>query len=143
MTSPASPFVCSRRAALLTAGAVGVTELGACSTSASSAGGGGQAQSVTGGKDLAKTTDIPVGGGKIFTAAGVIVTQPAAGQFKAFSDICTHAGGIIDRVAGGIMQCPLHGSEFSVKDGSVVQGPATQPLPEKTVTVAGGSISVA
>lgn len=146
MTSSPLPLVCSRRAALLAAGAAGVTGLTACSASGSAtgdAGDGGGAQSTVGGKDLARTTDIPVGGGKVFTAAGVVVTQPTAGQFKAFSDICTHMGAVIDRVADGVMQCPLHGSEFSVKDGSVVQGPATQPLPEKTVTVAGGDISVA
>jgi nitrite reductase/ring-hydroxylating ferredoxin subunit len=142
--APFPPVLCGRRAALLAAGAVGIAGLAACSGGSSSANTtSGADASAAGGADLAKTTDIPVGGGKIFAAAGVIVTQPTAGTFKAFSDICTHQGSPIDQVHDGVMECPLHHSEFSIKDGSVVQGPATQPLPEKTVTVSGGSISVA
>src|SRR5690349_10767666 len=41
---------------------------------------------------LAKTSDIPVNGGKIFGDHGVVVTQPVAGEFKAFSCVCTHKG---------------------------------------------------
>ncbi|HME64867.1 MAG TPA: hypothetical protein VKG61_08250, partial [Streptosporangiaceae bacterium] len=33
---------------------------------------------------------IPVGGGTIFTAARVVVTQPVRGQYRAFSAVCTH-----------------------------------------------------
>jgi Rieske Fe-S protein len=137
-------FVCGRRAALLAAGAVGIGGLAACGSGSGATGAqGGGSSSAGGGSDLATKADIPVGGGKIFADAGVIITQPTAGTFKAFSDICTHQGAAIDRVSGGIMQCPLHGSEFSIKDGSVVQGPATQPLPEKTVTVSGDNLTVA
>lgn len=145
MTDSTPSFVCGRRAALLAAGVVGVGGLAACSGSGSGATGGqgGGAGSGGGGTDLATKADIPVGGGKIFASAGVIITQPTAGTFKAFSDVCTHQGATIDQVAKGIMQCPLHHSEFSIKDGSVVQGPATQPLPEKTVTVTGDNLSVA
>ncbi|MEO7069694.1 MAG: hypothetical protein ABI131_04295, partial [Nostocoides sp.] len=89
MARSALPFVCGRRAALLAAGVVGIGGLAACSSGGTSGegepvgqgGGGGGA----GGADLAKTTDIPVGGGKIFAGAGVILTQPTAGEFKAFS----------------------------------------------------------
>ena len=34
-------------------------------------------------------------------------------------------------------------SEFGVKNGSVVSGPAPSPLPEQSVTVAGGKITLA
>jgi hypothetical protein len=34
---------------------------------------------------LARTSDIPVAGGKIFSTEKVVVTQPVAGQFKAFT----------------------------------------------------------
>ena len=82
-----------------------------------------------------KTSEIPVGGGKIFTAQKVVVTQPTAGQFKAFSAICTHQGCMVEKVSGGTIDCPCHGSTFSITDGSVKGGPAPRPLPEKTVTV--------
>jgi Rieske Fe-S protein len=100
-----------------------------------SGGGGGQA--------LAKTTDIPVGGGKVFDAQKVVVTQPTAGQFKAFSAVCTHMGCSVSGVSDGVIVCPCHGSKFHVADGSVANGPATSPLPAKQVTVSGGEITLA
>ncbi len=127
----------------MAAGVVGIGGLAACSSGGTSGQGEPTDGGNVGGSNLATKADIPVGGGKIFASAGVIITQPTAGTFKAFSDICTHQGATIDRVSSGIMQCPLHGSEFSITDGSVVQGPATQPLPEKSVTVTGDNISVA
>ncbi len=42
------------------------------------------------GQVLAQASDIPEGGGTIFADEQVVVTQPEAGQFKAFSAICTH-----------------------------------------------------
>ncbi len=96
-----------------------------------------------GGKPLGAASEIPVGGGKVYTAAQVVVTQPAAGQFRAFSAVCTHAQCLVDQVAMGTINCPCHGSRFSVKDGSVVAGPAPSPLPPRNVTMAGGQITVA
>jgi Rieske Fe-S protein len=40
------------------------------------------------------------------------------------------------------INCNCHGSKFSITDGSVVNGPATKPLPARTVTVTGDSVSV-
>jgi Rieske Fe-S protein len=91
---------------------------------------------------LARTSDIPVGGGKIFDAQKVVVTQPAAGQFKAFSAICTHMGCTVGSVSGGLIKCPCHGSEYSIQDGSVKGGPAPKALPAKQVTVTGDEIVV-
>jgi Rieske Fe-S protein len=36
--------------------------------------------------------------------------------------------------------CPCHGSVFSVKDGSVLGGPAPAPLPAVDVSVKGGEV---
>ena len=96
-----------------------------------------------GGQPLGAVSEIPVGGGKVFTAAQVVVTQPAAGQFRAFSAVCTHAQCLVDRVAMGTIDCPCHGSRFSVKDGSVAAGPAPSPLPPRNIAVHGGKITLA
>ncbi len=84
---------------------------------------------------LARTSDIPEGGGKVFEAEKVIVTQPTKGTFKGFSATCTHTGCIIDKVAEGAIICPCHGSRFGLADGSVQKGPATKPLPAEAITV--------
>ncbi|MET8564233.1 Rieske (2Fe-2S) protein [Streptomyces flaveolus] len=92
------------------------------------------------GKALARTSDIPEGGGKVFKEEKVVVTQPKKGDFKAFSAICTHQGCVVDRVADGTIDCPCHGSRFRVTDGSVAHGPAVRPLPQRPITVDGKSI---
>lgn len=87
---------------------------------------------------LAATGDVPVGGGMI--VAGVVVTQPAEGDFRAFSSTCTHQGCTVSDVSDGIISCPCHGSRYSAEDGSVEQGPATEALPEVGITVEGDQI---
>ena len=74
--------------------------------------------------------DVPVGGGVILDKEKLVVTQPEAGTFKAFSSTCTHQGCTVTKVADGTIDCPCHGSTFSVEDGSVQGGPAPSPLPE-------------
>ncbi|MFD5704033.1 Rieske (2Fe-2S) protein [Streptomyces lasiicapitis] len=92
------------------------------------------------GPELAKTADIPVGGGKVFGAEKVVVTQPAEGEFKAFSSVCTHQGCTVREVDGGTINCPCHGSRFRVADGAVAGGPAPRPLPPRAIDVRGNSI---
>ncbi|KOV57052.1 Rieske (2Fe-2S) protein [Streptomyces sp. MMG1121] len=96
-----------------------------------------------GGTALAKTSDIPEGGGKIFKDQGVVVTQPTAGTYKAFSAKCTHQGCTVGSVANGVIVCPCHNSHFSATDGSVKQGPATQPLAAEKIAVSGENITLA
>lgn len=95
------------------------------------------------GDALAKTSDIPVGGGKVFAARKVVVTQPEEGTFKAFSAICTHQGCTVKDVAGGTINCPCHGSKYRVADASVAAGPAPRPLAPERITVENGSIHLA
>ncbi|MEU3949958.1 Rieske (2Fe-2S) protein [Streptomyces sp. NPDC029526] len=101
-------------------------------------GGGGDA-----GAALATTAEIPEGGGKVFADQKVVVTQPSAGEFKAFSANCTHRGCAVQSVADGVINCPCHNSNFSITDGSVQGGPAPKPLPSVPITVEGDSISLA
>jgi Rieske Fe-S protein len=116
------------------------------SPSASASGGASAAPSDSGsaGGDaaaaLAKTADVPVGGGVVIAAQKVVVTQPTAGEFKAFSATCTHMACTVGSVSNGTINCPCHGSKFAVADGSVKQGPAGRPLPEVSVKVEGDSV---
>ena len=92
---------------------------------------------------LAAVSDIPVGGGRIFEAEGVVVTQPRAGTIKAFSAACTHQGCTVSSVADGLIICACHNSRFDITDGSVKGGPAGSPLPEAGVSVDGDDIRLA
>jgi Rieske Fe-S protein len=112
-------------------------------TTPAAAGATGAAPQAGGGAVLASTSDIGVGAGAIFADKGVVVTQPAAGEFKAFSTTCTHQGCAVTAVTGGTINCPCHGSKFSIADGAPTAGPAKKPLPEKAITVDGESISLA
>ena len=89
---------------------------------------------------LGLAADIPVGGGKVFTAAKVVVTQPSKGEFKAFSAVCTHVGCLCNQVADGTINCPCHGSKFKIADGSVVTGPAPTALAAASINVSDGKI---
>ena len=95
------------------------------------------------GAKLAATADVPVGGGVVLPDAQLVITQPTAGTFKAFSAICTHQGCTVSTVENGTINCPCHGSEFAIADGSVVAGPAPKPLPARSIKVSGGTITAA
>jgi Rieske Fe-S protein len=112
------------------------------SPSASAAGGSSAGTSQTG-SVLTATSAIPVGGGKVFASQRVVVTQPTADEFKGFSAVCTHMQCIVDQVSNGTIDCPCHGSQFSIKDGSVVAGPAPSPLPTQAIKVQDGKIALA
>ncbi|GAA4148059.1 Rieske (2Fe-2S) protein [Actinospica acidiphila] len=112
---------------------------GAADDAANGGGSGGSA----GGTPLASTADIPEGGGKVFADQRVVVVQPSAGEFKAYSATCTHQGCAVKSVSDGLINCPCHNSNFSVTDGSVSSGPATKPLPEVRIAVDGDSITLA
>lgn len=91
-------------------------------------------------KALTPTADVPVGSGVIVDE--IVVTQPTAGDFKGFSAVCTHTGCLLNEIADGTINCPCHGSKFSL-DGAVVNGPATRPLETVAVRVQGDSVVVA
>lgn len=119
------------------------TQSGAGSLNGSDASGGpgGAGEGDAGGTSVA-ASDVPVGGGTVLAAEKIVVTQPSKGQFKAFSGVCTHQGCIVQTVTDGKITCPCHGSAFSVKDGSVVNGPATQPLEPLSASVEGDQVTV-
>ena len=89
---------------------------------------------------VASVSDIPVGGGVILVEPAVVVTQPTAGDVKAFTAICTHQGCTVDSVSDDVITCPCHGSQFSAADGAVVTGPAAAPLAEVPIVVKAGQV---
>ena len=126
-----------RGAAALGVGAAAAPLLTACGGDDGGGGGGtsDSAEPVTGAK-----SDVPEGAGLITGA--VVVTQPEAGVDKAFSTTCTHQLCAVNKIADGLIQCPCHGSQYSIADGSVQSGPAPQPLPEFSVAEDGDSLVV-
>lgn len=131
----------TRRAVL--AGAAGVTAVSVLAACGDDDKGSGSTDSKSTGV-LATKADIPVGGGKVFKdGGGVVVTQPTAGQFKAFTSICTHQQCVVSEVVNGSINCKCHGSMFSAADGSVTNGPATKGLDEKQLKIDGDNISLA
>jgi Rieske Fe-S protein len=125
----------TRRQVLLTTGAV------AAAAVVTSACGGPSASGTPTTGPLATTADVPVGGGTINVDQKVVVTQPTAGVFKAFTAVCTHQGCTVASVADGVITCPCHNSLFSATDGSVQGGPAPAPLAPVAITVSGTTIS--
>ncbi len=85
--------------------------------------------------------DIPVGGGVVVAEPPVVLTQPTAGEVKAFTSVCPHQGCLVSEVSNNEIYCPCHGSKFSSLDGSVIQGPATEGLAAAAVTVDGTNVS--
>jgi Rieske Fe-S protein len=131
-----------RRTVLQASGIIAVGGLvAACSSgdgSAASATTAGTGSSGAGA--VAQTADVPVGGGLIIADPAVVITQPADGEFKAFTAICTHQGCLVSEVVNNEIICPCHGSKFSATDGTVINGPAQTPLAPAAVTVDGTSI---
>lgn len=96
------------------------------------------------GGDIAALADVPVGGSidaKIDGKAALI-SQPTAGQVKAFSAVCTHQGCMV-AAAGDEFHCPCHGSTFDAATGDVISGPAQRALDEIAVAVSGDRIIAA
>lgn len=91
-------------------------------------------------KVLGDAKDIPVGGGMIYAAEKIVVTQPVKGEYRAFSAVCTHVGCILNKIGNGTIDCPCHGSEFAITNGSVVTGPAMAPLARKKIAIKDGKV---
>lgn len=135
---PADPLDCqvSRRRLIRNAAVAGTVVAAGAALAACGSGQAPTTSRVT----LGRTSAIPVGGGVIFGKQDVVVTQPAAGTFKAFSATCTHLGCQVNVVANGLIQCPCHGSMYSIVDGSVKAGPASAPLPTERIAVKNNEI---
>ena len=80
-----------------------------------------------------KARDIPV----------LLVRQ--SGSLYAIANICSHLGGPLNEgklLDNACIKCPWHNSVFSLEDGSVADGPATQAQPKFEIRVHNGKIQV-
>jgi nitrite reductase/ring-hydroxylating ferredoxin subunit/uncharacterized membrane protein len=65
-------------------------------------------------------------------------------QTFALAETCSHLGGPLSegKLDGDIIQCPWHGSRFSLRDGHVVDGPAVHPQPCLEARIRNGQVEV-
>jgi nitrite reductase/ring-hydroxylating ferredoxin subunit len=83
---------------------------------------------------VAQAGEIPVGGVKLFlyptSKDQCILVRTAADEYVAYSQKCTHLScAVLYSAQHGRLECPCHNGAFSVRDGSVLQGPPPRPLP--------------
>jgi nitrite reductase/ring-hydroxylating ferredoxin subunit/uncharacterized membrane protein len=62
----------------------------------------------------------------------------------ALAETCSHLGGPLSegKLDGDVIQCPWHGSRFSIRDGHVVDGPAVHPQPCLEARIRNGQVEV-
>lgn len=91
---------------------------------------------------VAPASAVTVGHALVVEAGGqrIVVAQPTAGTFVAFSTRCTHQGTPVNVLDGLELACPNHGSRFSAADGSVSRGPAASPLAAVGVRLEGDQV---
>jgi nitrite reductase/ring-hydroxylating ferredoxin subunit len=92
-----------------------------------------------------QAVDIPVGTcRKAYVSGKEIAVFNVDGQFYATQSNCTHVGGPLceGSLAGEIVTCPWHGSQFNVRTGEVVQDPAEEPIATYPIEVQNGVLVV-
>ncbi len=95
---------------------------------------------------VAETKDIAAGEMKLVEIGEeAIAIANVDGQFYAFNNTCPHASGPLadGYLEDDVVECPYHGSQFNVKTGEYISGPATGPVETYPVQVDGSDIKVA
>jgi cytochrome b6-f complex iron-sulfur subunit len=108
------------------------------------AGGGETVAQVQSGTAIAQESDVAQGSALEFTdeegGQPAVLVHLESGDFVAYSAVCTHRQCTVGYSEGNL-SCPCHGSVFDpTSGGAVVNGPATQPLPEIPVEVRDGEV---
>ena len=92
---------------------------------------------------IGSAQDVAEGQMRVFDVEGTAVNVAnAGGRLYAFDDACTHAGcslaeGDLDATT---VTCPCHGSQFDVRSGAVLEGPARRPVRARVVKVEGDDL---
>lgn len=72
---------------------------------------------------------------------GILLYRQSDTNVLAFSRNCTHNGCTIGSFQNGTSACPCHGSQFNTS-GSVVNGPAVNPLSQYSATITGNIVTI-
>src|SRR3984893_3609361 len=92
---------------------------------------------------VASIADIPPDGMKCvaFERARVLLAH-VDGRFFAISDICGHRNAALSRgrLAGHIVECPLHFAQFDVRTGTLVDGPVSAAVAVYEARVEGDTV---
>ena len=87
---------------------------------------------------VASIADIPPDGMKcVAVERARVLLANVDGRFYAISDICGHRNAPLSRgrLAGHIVECPLHFAQFDVRTGKLVDGPIAADVPVYEVLV--------
>ena len=74
--------------------------------------------------EVMKAGDLQDGQMKSVKAGGQdVLVAKVGGKFYAVENTCPHMGGklALGKLEGSVVTCPVHGSQFNLKDGSVVR----------------------
>jgi len=94
---------------------------------------------------VASSKDVKAGEMRVFDVAGTKVNVAnAGGHLYAFDDTCTHMGCSLAKghLAGTVVTCACHGSQFDVTSGAVLRGPAERPVRSRALHVQGDDLLV-
>jgi arsenite oxidase small subunit len=88
--------------------------------------------------DIGEVGEIPVRGVKLFSYPTskdrCILVRTGEDEYVAYSQKCTHLScAVYFSAKEDRLECPCHQGFFSVRDGSVLQGPPPRPLPQITL----------
>src|SRR6202047_1597341 len=88
--------------------------------------------------EIADANEIPIRGVKLFTYPTpqdhCIMIRTSEEEYVAYSQKCTHLScAVYYSAKDDRLECPCHQGFFSVKDGSVLQGPPPRRLPQITL----------
>jgi Rieske Fe-S protein len=137
MTESVDPTRRRLLVASVTGLAVGAAVLPACAQRQTPADAPEDSEPASERRILGPASDVPVGGGVVYSVERVVVTQPTAGVFIAHGVICPHQGCAVTEVTEAGILCPCHESLFDVETGQPLAGPATSGLSPRAVTVDG------
>ena len=93
--------------------------------------------------DVAAEADLFEGAGVAVTPGGHdIALFSVGGEVFAIDNQCTHGDARLcdGFVEGDRVECPFHQAQFSLRDGSVACGPATEPVRAWPVKIEGGRV---
>lgn len=94
---------------------------------------------------VARLGEIPVGAVKLFTYPTkddhCILVRTADMEYVSYSQKCTHLScAVYYSQENNRLECPCHRGFFSIKDGSVLQGPPSRPLPKIILETRGDEV---